>query len=177
MPPTGHPQTRLAVLRGPSGSGKSSTARAVRERLGRGVAWVEQDHLRRILLRERDVPGGIAISLIDTTVRHCLDSGYHVLLEGLLDAGRYGDMLTRLVADHRGTTRCYYFDVGFDETVRRHATRPQADDFTPDEMRSWYVGHDVLPGGIETLIPQHQPQQATVEQILIDLRLPQTCSD
>jgi len=52
----GNGDTRLAVLRGPSGSGKSSTARAVRERLGRGVARVEQDHLRRIVLRDLDLP-------------------------------------------------------------------------------------------------------------------------
>ena len=62
---TGSPSTRLVVLRGNSGSGKSTTARTLRERLGRGTAWVEQDHLRRILLRERDVPGGVNIGLID----------------------------------------------------------------------------------------------------------------
>lgn len=41
---TGSPDTRLVVLRGNSGSGKSTTARTLRERLGRGTAWVEQDH-------------------------------------------------------------------------------------------------------------------------------------
>jgi hypothetical protein len=172
VPPTGTPTTRLAVLRGPSGSGKSSTARAVRERLGRGVAWIEQDHLRRILLRERDVPGAVNIGLIDATVRHCLDAGYHVLLDGILDAGRYGDMLTALVDDHRGTTRCYYLDVTFAETVRRHGTRPQASQFTPDQMRAWYVERDLLPDDLEALVPEHQPQATTVEQILTDLALP-----
>lgn len=35
-------------------------AGAVRERYGRGCALVEQDYLRRIVLGERDVEGGIA---------------------------------------------------------------------------------------------------------------------
>jgi hypothetical protein len=48
--------TKLVVLRGNAGSGKSSTAQELRRRLGRGVAWVEQDYLRRVVLREHDVP-------------------------------------------------------------------------------------------------------------------------
>lgn len=35
----------LIVLRGNSGSGKSSVARALRERYGYGLAWVEQDRI------------------------------------------------------------------------------------------------------------------------------------
>jgi guanylate kinase len=38
--PTGTTATRLIVLRGNSGSGKSTVARAVRERYGRGCALV-----------------------------------------------------------------------------------------------------------------------------------------
>jgi hypothetical protein len=39
--------TRLVVLRGNSGSGKSSAAAEVRARYGRGIALVGQDYLRR----------------------------------------------------------------------------------------------------------------------------------
>ncbi|MCM3920185.1 hypothetical protein ND748_00560 [Frankia sp. AiPs1] len=80
----GSTATTLVVIRGNSGAGKSSVARAVRARSGRGVALVEQDYLRRILLREWDQPGGVAPALIDQTVRFCLDHGYHVVLEGIL---------------------------------------------------------------------------------------------
>ncbi|GAA3118678.1 putative ATPase [Kribbella aluminosa] len=87
---TGSPSTRLVVLRGNSGSGKTTTARTLRERLGRGTAWVEQDHLRRILLREHDVPSGVEQTVIgpgsalDETVERILtDLGVHpVSLEG-----------------------------------------------------------------------------------------------
>ena len=66
---------RLIVLRGNSGSGKSSVARALRERSGYGMAWVEQDHLRRVLLREHDVPDGKNIELIALNVRYALEHG------------------------------------------------------------------------------------------------------
>jgi predicted kinase len=39
----GSDHTRLIVLHGNSGSGKSTVATALREAYGRGVAWVSQD--------------------------------------------------------------------------------------------------------------------------------------
>lgn len=165
---TGSPGTRLVVLRGNSGSGKSTTARTLRERLGRGTAWVEQDHLRRILLREHDVPGGVNIGLIDLNVRYALDHGYDVVLEGILDAGRYGDMLRKLTSDHRGTTLHYYFDIPFAETVVRHGTR-DLHHVSPDMMRDWYREHDVLPGVEQTVIGPDSTLDETLGRILADL--------
>lgn len=52
----GTEETRLVVVRGNSASGKSSVAAGIRDRFGRGLALVGQDNLRRIVLRERDVP-------------------------------------------------------------------------------------------------------------------------
>lgn len=99
-PRVGHPDTCLIVLRGNSGSGKSSIARAVRARYGRGLALVEQDYLRRQLLKELDLPGGNAAELIAQTVRFALDAGYHVLCEGILHRDRYGPMLDQLRRAH-----------------------------------------------------------------------------
>ena len=82
--------TRLIVLRGNSASGKSSVAAGLRERYGRGIALVSQDTLRRDVLRERDVPGAANIGLIDLTVRHALEHGFHTVLEGILYVAHYG---------------------------------------------------------------------------------------
>jgi len=172
MPAAGDPQTRLAILRGPSGSGKSSTARGLRAHVGRGLAWVEQDHFRRVVLRERDRPGGVAVGLIDAAARYCLDHGYHVVVEGLLYRDHYADVLTALVADHRGRTACYYFDLPFEETLRRHATRPEAAEFTPEQMRPWYRHRDLLPGELEQLVPPHATLEGTVARVIDDLGLP-----
>ncbi|HET8681989.1 MAG TPA: hypothetical protein VFM54_08955 [Micromonosporaceae bacterium] len=77
-------------------------------------------------------------------VRYLLGNGYSVILEGILASHRYGLMLTKLIADHGGRSLLYYLDVSFDETVRRHHTRPQAADFTPEDMRSWHLPGDTL---------------------------------
>ena len=136
--------SRLIVLRGNSGSGKSSAAQALRGRFDRHLAWVEQDYLRRVVLKELDQPGGVNIGLIEQTVRYAMTYGYYVVLEGILDAGRYGEMLERLAQDYPGRARFYYFDLSFEETVRRHATRLQASEFSPEAMREWYKPADLL---------------------------------
>ncbi|TCM41788.1 AAA family ATPase [Kribbella sp. VKM Ac-2568] len=169
MAASGTPESKLIVLRGNSGSGKSSTARLLRERLGRRTAWVEQDQIRRILLWERDRPGSPNIGLIDASARYALDHGYDVIVEGILDAGRYGEMLRTLTVDHRGLTRHYYFDIPFEETLARHSTRELANVVGSEEMRSWYQELDVLSGIGEEVIDRYSTLEQTVERILADL--------
>ena len=164
--PCGSSPTKLLIIRGNSGSGKSSVAREVRQRYGRGCALIEQDHLRRIVLRELDQPGGIAPDLIEQTARFALNHGYHAIVEGILHTTRNADMLRRLITDHAGTTYAYYLDVSFAETLRRHTQRPQASDFTADQMRGWYSAYDVLGVPGEHVIPQASTFDETVEAIL-----------
>ncbi|GGV02350.1 hypothetical protein GCM10010211_82100 [Streptomyces albospinus] len=148
----GTEEARLVVLRGNSASGKSSVAAGLRGRFGRGLALVGQDNLRRVVLRERDRPGAANIGLIDLTARYALDAGYHVVVEGTLYADRYGEMLAQLRADHRGPTHGYCLDVPFEETLARHAAKPQAGECGKREMRDWYRPRDLLSGGVETVV-------------------------
>ncbi|WP_305783117.1 AAA family ATPase [Symbioplanes lichenis] len=134
----------LVIIRGNSASGKTTAAREIRRRYGRGCALLEQDHLRRIVLREHDHDGGVAPAFIAATARSALDLGYHVVLEGILHAQHYGPALTDLIATHPGPAHVYYLDIPFAETLRRHATRPDMAHITETEMRGWYAPSDVL---------------------------------
>lgn len=134
----------LFVLRGPSGAGKSTIARLLRHELGRGAALVEQDYVRRRLLGERDEPGALNIPLIGTIAREALQRGRDVVVEGILAEVRYGDMLRALVAGHPGRSVCAYLDIPFEETARRHATRPQAAEFSVRDMAGWWSPDDRL---------------------------------
>ncbi|WP_328345665.1 kinase [Micromonospora sp. NBC_00421] len=175
--PTGSPGTILVCIRGNSGAGKSSIARQLRLRHGRGCALVEQDYLRRILLRERDRPGGLAPALIEQTVRMALDHGYHVILEGIMHAARYRRMLTSLRDGHRGRTLFVYLDVSLSETLRRHELRPQATEFTADNMRDWYAPRDVVGYDDEVVLPEVTSMEEAVLRIAITAGLPLTGRD
>lgn len=158
---------RLIVLRGNAGSGKSTVARALCEAVTEPLAWVEQDYFRRIVLREN---GGTPVpkwcGLIDGAVRYSLDAGYHVVLEGILDAQRHHALLTQLHCDYPGRTDFYYFDVPFDETVRRHATRAIANAFGESEMRDWFNENDRLDFIDESIIDAGSSAEQTVQRIV-----------
>lgn len=168
---TGTPDTRLIVLRGNSAAGKSSVAQAIRDRHGRGIALVGQDNLRRVVLRERDTPGAANIGLIGSVARYALDHGFHVIVEGILYADRYGPMLDALRRAHSGQTHFYYLDVPFEETLRRHAGKPQAAEFGEAEMREWYRPLDLLPGDWETVIGADHSLEGTVTRVMAETGL------
>lgn len=143
--------TDLIILRGNSGSGKSTVAAALRAQRP-GLVVVEQDHLRRQMLGEFDERHAGTIGLIDVTVRYAISRGYPVLLEGILDRARYGPMLLALCRDHIGPVSVLYFDIPFEETARRHATRAKAADFSVREMRAWHRDKDLLGWETEQVI-------------------------
>lgn len=163
------------IVRGNSGAGKTSVATAVRAQLASTCAVVGQDVIRRTILKERDTPGGANIGLVSTVARYALDNGFAVIVEGILHAGHYGDMLTELVADHRGRTGIYYLDVSFEESLRRHATRPQAAEFGPDDMRQWYRARDLLRLPGEQVVPHSSSLDETTHRILCDNFRPVAC--
>ncbi|ADP83661.1 AAA family ATPase [Pseudofrankia inefficax] len=162
----------LVVLRGPSCSGKTTTALAIRQAVGRGVAVVQQDVIRRELLREPDLPHALNIDLIATIVTRCLAGGYDVILEGILDASRYGAMLRSLIAAHPGRAHAYYFHLPFEETVRRHATKPNTHGYGEPELARWYVPNDLLGVSGERIIAPTEAQQDIVTRIVSEA-LPQ----
>lgn len=133
--------------------------------MGRGTAWVEQDHVRRIVLRERDKPGAANIDLISMCVRFALQRGFNVVLEGILRADHYAVMLEELHREYPGASAWYYLDISFAETVRRHAIRPQETEFSTEDMRGWYRPNDLLSFVDETIIGENSPLTDTVDRI------------
>ncbi len=124
-----------------------------------------------MVLHERDRPDAANIGLIESVARYALDAGYHVVAEGILSAARYGAMLQRLCADHRGPTRCYYLHVPFEETLRRHATKPQAFEYGEAEIRGWCRELDLLCEPAETVIGPDSALADTVRRIMSDTGL------
>ncbi len=136
----------------------------MREVSDRKTATVEQDYLRRFVLKEKETEGANNIDLIEQTVEFALGRGYDVILEGILYFPRYGDMLRRLVS------KCpdnyfFYLDVSLDETLKRHLTKPDAHEFGEKEMRQWYKPNQLTHFESERIIPQASSIDETVSMI------------
>lgn len=163
---TGSPETRLIVLRGNSGSGKTTLAQSLQRERGRDqVAVISQDVVRRTVLWAHDRPGNPAIGMMDLMARYALDQGLSVIVEGILHPERYGDMVLGLARDHRGKTLAYFWDIPFEETLRRHATKAKADEFGESEMREWWYGTALIDGLDEVLLGADESLTSALERV------------
>ncbi|MCM4081871.1 AAA family ATPase [Actinoplanes sp. TRM88002] len=160
----------LVIIRGNSGSGKSTVAAEVRRRYGRGCALIEQDYLRRVVLREHGSNSTpiVAPGFITTMTRTALAAGYHVVLEGILHTGQYETLLRELIAGHPGPSAVFWMEVSFDESLRRHTGRPDLAHIDAATLRSWYTPSDLLGVEGEQVIAEESSLEDTVTAILHD---------
>lgn len=157
----------LIILRGNSGSGKSTVAKSLQERLGPHTMLVSQDIIRREVLKVKDGPDNPAIGLLFQICSYGHVIGYNVILEGILNTRTYATMLHDLLEAYPSHL-IYYFDVSFDETLIRHQTKPNAHEFGEDEMREWWHEKDFLLIPEERTLPQDVSLEEAVDQIVED---------
>lgn len=164
---------RLIIIRGNSGSGKTTVAKEVRSRIGDGLSddtmLIQQDVLRRDILRERDTQKKRSVlELIELMVRFGRKQNRTVILEGILSAKKYSTTLKNL-ASKFDEVYVYYFDLPFEETLLRHASKPNAHEFGEKEMREWWNEKDYLGIPGEKILHQNLDIDDVVREILRDI--------
>lgn len=157
---------QLVIIRGNSASGKSAVAERLREELGGKTAIVGLDILRRTILKEPDqLENTDVIGLIEQTVKYCLDKDYMVIIEGILSKPKYKEALMSLVDSVDCPSHIYYIDVSLEETLKRHKTKPIADEVTDEQLTSWYQPKNYLDVQGEIIIDESSSLEDTVELI------------
>lgn len=157
---------KLIILRGPSGAGKSTVAKRLFEATERDVALIEQDHYRQEVVNHPNGNGRkIRKEMFETDIRIALKHGYDVLVEGILSPENYMSIFEGIWADHPDENYMFYFDIPFEETVRRHGTRPKSQEFGADEMKEWYELGKRSHLEWEVIIPEHSSIEETVASI------------
>ena len=160
-------EQKLIIIRGNSGSGKSTVAEKLREALGGKVAIVGLDTLRRTILREPDqLENTDIIGLIEQTVTYSLDKGYTVVIEGILSKPKYRSLLIKLMETTSCKSTVFYIDVSIEETIERHKTKPIANEVTDEQLRSWYQLKNYLDVPGEIIIDKTFTLEDTVRLIL-----------
>lgn len=157
--------TQLIIIRGNSGSGKSSVAKAVRAQLSGKTALIEQDYFRRIILKERDnAQDSDILDFLFQSVQFAVGRGYTVILEGILYSEKYSEMLLNLT--HEFSYLAFYMDVTFEETLCRHKSKPNCHEFGHQEMKEWFVPKDYLGVPKEIIIPEKSSLNSTVKMLV-----------
>ena len=159
-------ESTLIIIRGNSGSGKTTTAKRLQQHLGRGTLIVSQDVVRRDMLKVQDRDGNLSMDLIRQITEYGRGKCEYVIVEGIFSEQRYGDMLRELIQFYNGKAHTYYYDLSFQETVRRHNSRSKKTEFGEESLRDWWNAEDYLRVDGEVQLTDEMTQDEIVEMIL-----------
>ncbi|QWH06936.1 kinase [Bacillus mycoides] len=164
-------KSTLIILRGNSASGKTTIAKELQEHFGQGTLLVSQDVVRRDMLKVHDTMGNLSHDLLFEITKYGKRKCEFVILEGILNSGRYGDMLKELIHYFDDDAHTYYFDLSLEETIRRHNTREKRHEFGEDLLSKWYNPHDTIEVDKETIFTDDFTQRDIFHAIITDVTI------
>lgn len=135
---------KLIILRGNSGSGKTTIGKALQKKFGHGTMLISQDVVRREMLFVKDGPNTEASELLNELALYGKEHCNIVILEGILNSKWYRKLFENLLEEFNNQIFAYYFDIPFEETLNRHKQKANAHEFGEKEMRKWWNEKDLL---------------------------------
>lgn len=161
---------KLIIIRGNSGSGKTTLAKNLQHKFGRNTMVISQDVVRRKILWVQDKPGneavGLMIDLLKYGAKHC----EIVILEGILYSDIYKPLFEAAVDIFKEDIYACYYDISFEETMVRHATKRNSFSFGKEEMRRWWREKDYIGFIEENRITSDCSLTEAVNKIYIDVK-------
>ena len=155
----------IVILRGNSGSGKSTVGKALQSKLGRGTLLLSQDYVRREMLWVTDKPDNQAVDLLKNLVIYGHQNCDYVILEGILYTDIYDSLFKIIEEAFTDQIYAYYFDLPFEETLKRHQQKNNSHEFGEPEMRRWWRDKDFLINICEKRIHKEMSLDEIVEMI------------
>ena len=156
---------KLIILRGNSGSGKTTIAKKLQKKFGRNTMIISQDMIRRDIISVNDGENTLALPLMEELLiygnKHC----EIVILEGIMYADWYAPLFELAIQLYDTRVYAYYFDLPFEETLKRHKTKPNCTDFGEEEMCHWWREKDYSNFLSEISITADKDEEQIVSEI------------
>ena len=133
---------KLIILRGNSGSGKTTIAKELQNRFGRNTMLISQDVIRRDMLHVKDGENTQALPLMKELLIYGSSHSDVVIIEGIMYADWYRSLFELAIQLYDTEVYAYYFDLPFEETLKRHQTKPNCNEFGVEAMRRWWREKD-----------------------------------
>lgn len=157
---------KLIIIRGNSGSGKTTVAKKLQEEFGSNTMLISSDMVRLEMLNVRGVQGAIqSKDLMIQLLRYGRRHSEITILEGILPTDDYRELFEAAVEEYAENIFAYYYDIPFEETLLRHQTKPDHDRFGEIEMKRWWREKDYLDIISETKLNKEQSLKEVTELI------------
>ena len=95
------------------------------------------------MLRVKDGDHTLALPLLEDLLTYGYHNCNYVILEGILNAKWYASLFKEAQVLFGKQIYAYYFDIPFEETMKRHQERHEAS-FGEKQMRSWWNEKDYI---------------------------------
>ncbi|MGX7024220.1 AAA family ATPase [Vagococcus hydrophili] len=161
--------SKVILIRGNSGSGKTTVANELHQIFGSGNLLISQDYVRRTMLNVKDKPMNLSVGLIETMIHYGIEHCEYTIIEGILANNKYGEML-RNSLNKADEVYAYYYDLSYEETTKRHDTKKETD-FNHSQMKDWFVPHDFIGIENEVILSDEISKKDALKLILNDLNL------
>ncbi len=153
---------KLIILRGNSGSGKTTVSKILQEKFGRNTMLISHDMVRREILHAKDAE---ALPLIMQLLKYGRQNSDITILEGILPTEVYMPLFEMAVLEYGKDIFAFYYDLPFEETLRRHETKPNKAEFDEQDMRRWWKENDLIPVIPEKILTQNLSVSDAVDMI------------
>ena len=110
---------KLIILRGNSGSGKTTVAKELQKKFGYNTMLISQDEIRRNILWVKDGIDTKALPLMIELLKYGYEHSDIVILEGIMYEEWYNPLFKVANELYGSNVYSYYFDIPFEETIRQ----------------------------------------------------------
>ncbi|MBQ8186767.1 MAG: kinase, partial [Clostridia bacterium] len=115
----------LIILRGNSGSGKTTLAKALQEHFGSNTMRLSHDMIRMDILHTWSREGvEKSLPLMQELLKYGRRNSEITVMEGVLPSDAYRPLFETALEEFGDRIFAYYYDIPFEETLRRHQTKP-----------------------------------------------------
>lgn len=117
------------------------------------------------MLKVKDGENTLAVPLMKELLIYGNKHSEIVILEGIMYADWYKSLFELAVLLYDTRVYAYYFDLPFEETLKRHQTKPNCNDFGEEEMRRWWREKDFSAILNEVSITSDKDKEIIVSEI------------
>ena len=103
--------------------------------------------------------------MIKRNVLAALEDKYDVILEGIFNVHSYKETFEEIFALHKTNNYIFTFDISFEETLRRHRTKLNKDEWSESDMKDWYHPEDFMGYNFEHIISEKSSKSETIKKI------------